>query len=218
MDDPVAAASTPSKKRTRKPNWTMDESLYLLQLYRDHARVLRQSFSDDGCTHQTKQKAWEDIRSKLQQAFPAGQRTTKECQKRWHTILVTARSKLSQVRKDFAATGGGSPHPPIDPLEELVADILGKENVTITGIAGAPSLHDDPLEGTSSSVCMSELTSHAETGPASLLEGATQDLPALFAAAAEVISSVPAPSAPATEVTSVLLPSASEDGTVFIAR
>ncbi|XP_050707210.1 uncharacterized protein LOC126993370 isoform X2 [Eriocheir sinensis] len=104
MDDPVAAASTPSKKRTRKPNWTMDESLYLLQLYRDHARVLRQSFSEDGCTHQTKQKAWEDIRSKLQQAFPAGQRTTKECQKRWHTILVTARPKLSQVRKDFAAT------------------------------------------------------------------------------------------------------------------
>lgn len=105
MDDSLPVASTPVKKRTRKPNWTMDESLYLLQLYRDHARILRNNFSEQGCSHQSKQKAWEEITGKLGQAFPAGQRTAKECQKRWHTILVAARPKLSQVRQDFAATG-----------------------------------------------------------------------------------------------------------------
>lgn len=62
---------------------------------------------------------------------------------------------------------------------------------------------------------MPEESSSLECVEASLSEGGTQELPAFFpAAAAAVTSGMPATSAPATEgVTSVLLPSASEDGT-----
>lgn len=40
--------------------------------------------------------------------------------------------------------GGGPPHPPLDPLDDLVADILGKNNVSIKGIEGGPDLHWTP--------------------------------------------------------------------------
>ncbi|KAK3884276.1 hypothetical protein Pcinc_011441 [Petrolisthes cinctipes] len=100
------AASTPVKeKRVRKSNWTLEESRYLLQLYAENIQVMRSDFSVQGCNRQNKQMAWDTIRRKLQQAFPAGKRTVKECQKRWHTILMTSRPKLAQVNKDFAATG-----------------------------------------------------------------------------------------------------------------
>ncbi|KAK3896205.1 hypothetical protein Pcinc_000127 [Petrolisthes cinctipes] len=93
--------------------------------------------------------AWETIATKLQQAFPAGKRTVKECQKRWHTILTSSRPKLAKVNGDFTATGGGPPHPPLDPLDELVADILDKENVSIKGIVEALGLHTNPPEESS---------------------------------------------------------------------
>ncbi|KAK3882775.1 hypothetical protein Pcinc_012854 [Petrolisthes cinctipes] len=98
--------------------------------------------------------AWETIATKLQQAFPAGKRTVKECQKRWQTILTSSRPKLAKVNGDFTATGGGPPHPPLDPLDELVADILGKDNVSIKGIVEAPGLHTNRPEESSISVCL----------------------------------------------------------------
>ncbi|KAK3891161.1 hypothetical protein Pcinc_004950 [Petrolisthes cinctipes] len=82
----------------------MEESCYLLQLYSDNVHVMRSDFSVQGCTSLTKQMAWETIATKLQQAFPAGKRTVKECQKRWHTILTSSRPKLAKVNGDFTAT------------------------------------------------------------------------------------------------------------------
>lgn len=40
--------------------------------------------------------------------------------------------------------GGGSPKAHLQPLDELVADILGPRNVTISGISAAPNLHKRP--------------------------------------------------------------------------
>lgn len=103
MDQAPTASSTP--KRSRKPNWTAEESKYLLELYKENVQTLRSDFSVQGCTHQTKKMAWDTIRHSLQQAFPEGQRTVKECQKRWHTILMNSRPKLSKVKGDFTSTG-----------------------------------------------------------------------------------------------------------------
>ncbi|KAK4316855.1 hypothetical protein Pmani_012031 [Petrolisthes manimaculis] len=50
--------------------------------------------------------------------------------------------------------GGGPPHPPLDPLDELVAYILGKGNVSIKGIPKASNLHTNPAKESSSSVCL----------------------------------------------------------------
>lgn len=105
MEQAPLAKSTPAKKRTRKANWTQEESGLLLELYRANAHVLRNNFSNPGCTNQAKQKIWEKIQNELQQAFPSGMRTVRECQKRYHTILMTSRQKLSQARQDYASTG-----------------------------------------------------------------------------------------------------------------
>ena len=37
--------------------------------------------------------------------------------------------------------GGGDPQPTLEPLYELVTDVLGRESATISGIVGAPQLH-----------------------------------------------------------------------------
>lgn len=52
--------------------------------------------------------------------------------------------------------GGGPPHPPLDPLDDLVADILGKNNISIKGIEGGPNLHRNPPaeESNNSRYCM----------------------------------------------------------------
>ncbi|XP_045112442.1 uncharacterized protein LOC123505322 [Portunus trituberculatus] len=65
---------------------------------------------------------------------------------------MTCRPKLSQVNKDFASTGGGPPHPTLNPMEELVAEILGKGNVSIQGIEGSPGLLHKTVHETSCSV------------------------------------------------------------------
>ena len=92
-------------KRTRKPNWSYEETVCLLQLYREHAHVIRNNFNENGCTFHKKQEAWTKIMAGLQEAFPAGRRSIVECQKRWHTVLQSARPKLAQNRKDFSSTG-----------------------------------------------------------------------------------------------------------------
>ena len=49
--------------------------------------------------------------------------------------------------------GGYLPHPPLDPLDELVADSFGKNKVSAKGVKGAPKLHRNPAKERSSRYC-----------------------------------------------------------------
>ncbi|KAK4312059.1 hypothetical protein Pmani_016488 [Petrolisthes manimaculis] len=66
---------------------------------------------------------------------------------------MNSQPKLGQVNKDFTSTGGGPPPPPppLDPLDELVAYIWDKGNVSIKGIPKATNLHTNPAKESSSS-------------------------------------------------------------------
>ncbi|KAK3867054.1 hypothetical protein Pcinc_027454 [Petrolisthes cinctipes] len=125
--------STPKKERTRKTNWSPDETKYLVELYKEHANLLKGSFNTAGVTHKAKQEAWEHIASHLHESYSDGKRTVKDCQKRWQSVQSDAKARIAKYKQAVKGTGGGPASPPLDELDELVADILGMDNVTFEG-------------------------------------------------------------------------------------
>ncbi|KAK3875622.1 hypothetical protein Pcinc_019510 [Petrolisthes cinctipes] len=125
--------STPKKERTRKTNWSPDETKYLVELYKEHANLLKGSFNTAGVTHKAKQEAWEHIASHLHESYSDGKRTVKDCQKRWPSVQSDAKARIAKYKQAVKGTGGGPASPPLDELDELVADILGMDNVTFEG-------------------------------------------------------------------------------------
>lgn len=116
----MTSAETSTSKRTRKLNWAPDETKFLVELYREHARMLKGDFSSPGCTHRGKLDAWDTIAARLHEAFPLGNRSVKECQKRWQTVQSLSKSKIARhneainkTGKNFAVSGesGHAAHP-----------------------------------------------------------------------------------------------------------
>ncbi|KAK4325673.1 hypothetical protein Pmani_003766 [Petrolisthes manimaculis] len=127
-------------KRTRKGNWSPDETKYLVQLYKENAVYLRSDFSSPGCTHRGKLDAWDSITNQLHEAYPDSNRTVKECQKRWQTIQSAAKTRIARFNEALTGTGGGPATPDLDELDQLIADILGKQNITFAGVRGKNDL------------------------------------------------------------------------------
>ncbi|KAK3883324.1 hypothetical protein Pcinc_012360 [Petrolisthes cinctipes] len=130
---PQLSQSLPKDKKPRKGNWSRDETKLLLELYQENATVLKASFSS-GITSRQKQTTWQNMASQLHEVFPANVRTVKECQKRWQTVQSAAKANLSRHNEAMRGTGGGPAAPPLDDIDEMVADILGKKNHGMDGI------------------------------------------------------------------------------------
>ena len=92
------------KKRTRKANWTPDETLHLVQLYADNSTILRSNFSQPGCTKAAKKELWNSIATQVTQ-FAGVERSAKECQKRYQTVQSEARARLADRKQHMNATG-----------------------------------------------------------------------------------------------------------------
>ena len=104
MDSTERQASS-AHKRTRKMNWSSDETKFLVELYRENVKYLKCEFASPGTSHRGRLDAWDRIAASLHTAYPSADRTVKECQKRWQTIqslgqklLVTTRQLIKQVR------------------------------------------------------------------------------------------------------------------------
>ncbi|XP_050708203.1 uncharacterized protein LOC126993288 [Eriocheir sinensis] len=119
-------------KRQRKANWGDDESLQLAMLYRDEVHVLKRNFKTVGVSNQKKHDVWMKITADLNGQFHH-ERTAVEVKKRWFTITSKSRMKLKNFRDHRNGTGGGPPPPPLDPIDELVGDILGQDSKVIMG-------------------------------------------------------------------------------------
>ncbi|XP_050714417.1 uncharacterized protein LOC126997395 [Eriocheir sinensis] len=122
----------PQPKRQRKANWGDDESLQLAMLYRDEVHVLKRNFKTVGVSNQKKHDVWTKITADLNGQFHH-ERTAVEVKKRWFTITSKSRMKLKNFRDHRNGTGGGPPPPPLDPIDELVGDVLGQDSKVITG-------------------------------------------------------------------------------------
>ena len=98
-------ANVPTPKRSRKANWTLEESCHLLRLYKDYWYVIQNDFSKPGVCTTTKQGTWEAIPTSVHEAFPATTRSVKEYQTRWQTIVMASTPNIAQVRQYYAPTG-----------------------------------------------------------------------------------------------------------------
>ena len=120
MDSTERQASS-AHKRTRKMNWSPDETKFLVELYRENVKYLKCEFASPGTSHRGRLDAWDRIAASLHTAYPSADRTVKECQKRWQTIQSLSSSKIARYNeaanktgKNFAFSGeSGHPvHPP----------------------------------------------------------------------------------------------------------
>ncbi|XP_050704887.1 translation initiation factor IF-2-like [Eriocheir sinensis] len=101
-------------------------------LYRDEVHVLKRNFKTVGVSNQKKHDVWTKITADLNGQFHH-ERTAVEVKKRWFTITSKSRMKLKKFRDHRNGTGGGPPPPPLDPIDELVGDILGQDSKVIMG-------------------------------------------------------------------------------------
>ncbi|KAK4316716.1 hypothetical protein Pmani_012149 [Petrolisthes manimaculis] len=91
-------------KRSRKGNWSPDETKYLVQLCKANSVYLRSDFSSPACTHREKLNAWDSITNQLHEAYPDSNRTVKECQKRWQTIQSAAKTRIARYNQALTGT------------------------------------------------------------------------------------------------------------------
>ena len=96
------ATSTPAKRR--KPNWTADETLMLMELINERKKIIKGKFGPN-LTSQDKKKAWSEIAPAINAANPLGRRTSEECERRWFVVQSKSRKTLSEHYKKFTGTG-----------------------------------------------------------------------------------------------------------------
>ncbi|XP_046561300.1 uncharacterized protein LOC124270303 [Haliotis rubra] len=162
------------KKSVRKPNWTAEQTLYLTRLVEENKAVLLGKFGQ-GVTSARKKEIWTHITKQINATFTGCVRTNDEVEKKWHNTQSKSKSESVAYKKGAVSTGGGpSPCPRLTETAEVVWDILGKDNVSISGI---PDSMDSTLlqinESTQSSDAMSFLDIQALTAVGWCLEMVT---------------------------------------------
>ncbi|XP_050710101.1 uncharacterized protein LOC126994879 [Eriocheir sinensis] len=94
-----------------------------------------------GVSNRKKHEIWEQIAEELNNSFN-NYRTSAEVKKRWFFINSRSRQKIQRFREERNRTGGGPPPPPLDPIDELIEDILGPDSKTIMGEPQVDDLMD----------------------------------------------------------------------------
>ncbi|XP_050720163.1 uncharacterized protein LOC127000483 [Eriocheir sinensis] len=133
--------ATPPSKRNRKANWGEKETFRLADMYMDEVQTLKSSFKMPGVSNRKKHEIWEQIAEELNNSFN-NYRTSAEVKKRWFFISSRSRQKIQRFREERNRTGGGPPPPPLDPIDELIEDILGPDSKTIMGEPQVDDLMD----------------------------------------------------------------------------
>lgn len=98
--------ATPEGKRSRKANWSAEDTLLLVQMYQQHSKVFRSSFDQLGSSKKSKTSAWLTISQAVseQSGIP---RNIRDCQKRWQTVQSESRKRLAKHKEALTGTGKG---------------------------------------------------------------------------------------------------------------
>ena len=125
-----------SKKRA--PNSKHDEIMFLLHGIQNRRNSLFGMLSPS-LTFHMKTKAWLAVREQLVVAgYPP--RTKEQLKKKWEDSATATKAKYARKRK----TGGGAINWNI--IDELVTDILGKDNPSLTSIPGGIDSGDKRMD------------------------------------------------------------------------
>ncbi|XP_048252718.1 uncharacterized protein LOC125380972 [Haliotis rufescens] len=158
----------------RKPNWSKEECLLLVQQIEANKATIKGKFGPN-LTSDHKKKCWEDITNQINSAHPSrsleNRRTTDDIMKKWWLLQSNSREEIATKRKQLTGTGGGPAGPELSTVAEVVQNILGRDNTTISGLDGfdsfpehasttsAPESYQNPINITPSAITSASHTS-----------------------------------------------------------
>ncbi len=88
----------------RKPNWSKEESIFLVQSVLKWKDIIRGKFSPT-VTSKGKKNACQQIAMTVNAAFPRTSRSAEDCEKRWYNVLATSRKEIAAYKESMRATG-----------------------------------------------------------------------------------------------------------------
>lgn len=100
----AASLTVIEQKKTRKPNWTLDETERLVDLVTEKRLVLKGRFSPK-LSLRDKKQAWADITSRLNACNPLVCRTEDEVTNKWFHVLSQSRKKIAAIRREYNQSG-----------------------------------------------------------------------------------------------------------------
>ncbi|XP_063859205.1 dendritic arbor reduction protein 1-like [Scylla paramamosain] len=128
------------QRRKRKPNWSSDETLRLVNIMAEKRCIIKGRFQPS-LTHADKKRAWEDITNSVNACNLHVKRTKEEVVHKWFTMLSHLRRKIGNINKEQNQSGAGGPKAtPLDPIDLKVQEMIGEKSVTTGGIS--------PVKGT----------------------------------------------------------------------
>lgn len=100
----MAAADLKDTKKRRKPNWSQEETLLLVNIISDKRLILNGKFRPS-LTHRDKREAWLAITSIVNGMNPLTQRTVEEVETKWFSLLSKSRKKIAAIRNEYNQSG-----------------------------------------------------------------------------------------------------------------
>lgn len=91
------------EKKTRKPNWSEEEKIILLEEYNKRKQILKSKF-DPQITAHKKQRMWEEIAAKINSRSMI-KRSIQEVQKKYDNLSVMAKKEITIHRRESNKTG-----------------------------------------------------------------------------------------------------------------
>ena len=90
--------------KKRKPNWSMEESLLLVNAVRERRLIINGRFRPD-LTTAAKRRAWDEVTMAINAAHPHTVRTKEEVETKWFALLSKSRRKIASERREFDQSG-----------------------------------------------------------------------------------------------------------------
>ncbi len=85
----------PQEKRKRKPNWTKEENMVLLEEYGKPKNIFQSKFNP-AVTNTLKHNMWQEITDKINVRNLALRRSVDEVIKKYENVTVTARNEIAK--------------------------------------------------------------------------------------------------------------------------
>ena len=129
---------------SKKPSYSHDETITLLELFTQHHHMLLSSFKST-VTNNKKQQLWQEIKNEVNRVG-GHNRDVDQIKHKWKDLKQHAKKDLSARKRP--QTGGGKP-PKEGVYTDIVLDIIGLDAPSVTGITGATEsgiAKEDPIE------------------------------------------------------------------------
>ncbi|XP_076049504.1 uncharacterized protein LOC143030228 [Oratosquilla oratoria] len=120
-----------SQKKKRKPNWSQEETLLLVNVIMEKKIIINGRFKPS-LSHKEKREAWQSITDAINGTNPLTKRTMEDVETKWFSVLSKSRKKISAIKAEYNQSGAGGPKaPPLDAVDMKVEELLGEKNATV---------------------------------------------------------------------------------------